>query len=209
MNELTAYTYEQWVAEGKPLVQRWKGATLDICRFLWPKREAFASRRPEKGKTNDVRDRTWTDFLHDIGLARSTAHDWLAKYDAGNDRMLPPPEAKPRPQKTPEQVEQKRQESRERAREEVKQRREEFQSFENAENTLLGNALTELVEHTEKRQAFKQRIRLSQSGESDAFIDALMDYLDELPDDSRRIEACQNVIKVCRNVAAQLQRESA
>jgi len=45
---------------------------------------------------------------------------------------------------------------------------------------------------------------LSQQGEKDPFIDALMDYLEELDDDNRRIEACNNVIKVARNIAAQL-----
>jgi hypothetical protein len=60
-----------------------------------------------------------------------------------------------------------------------------------------------------KREAFKERIRISHEGKDDHFMDALMDYLDELPDDSRRIEACINIIKVAKGVANQLQKVSA
>lgn len=68
-------------------------------------------------------------------------------------------------------------------------------------------SMTDLhLKNFEKKQAFKKRIKLSQSGESDLFIEALMDYLNELPDDNRRIEACNNIIKVCRNISVELQR---
>ncbi len=83
--------------------------------------------------------------------------------------------------------------------------RDEKDSFDAAEDALLEEATERFVETAEKRQGFKERIKLSQAGESDSFIDALMDYLEELDSDSRRIEACQNIIKVCRNVAAELQ----
>lgn len=89
--------------------------------------------------------------------------------------------------------------------EEEHRAREERRTRQREDMDLLGEAAERLAEQTAQRQEFKQRIRLSQSGESDAFIDALMDYLDELEDDNRRIEACQNIIKVCRNVAVQLQ----
>lgn len=71
---------------------------------------------------------------------------------------------------------------------------------------FLAKAAEEAIAQSEQRQEFKRRIRVSQSGESDQFIEALMDYLDELDSDTRRIEACQNIIKVCRNIAADLQR---
>jgi hypothetical protein len=66
--------------------------------------------------------------------------------------------------------------------------------------------LAEVQVSASKRTEFKERIRISDSGSSDPFIDALMDYLEELPDDNRRIEACYNVIKVARGIAAELQR---
>jgi len=95
-------------------------------------------------------------------------------------------------------------EARDRVRAESKER-DEKESFDDAEDALFQEAAERLVATTEKRQGFKERIKLSQAGESDSFIDALMDYLNELESDSRRIEACQNIIKVCRNVAAELQ----
>jgi hypothetical protein len=83
---------------------------------------------------------------------------------------------------------------------------EERKASRQARSEQLDDLLGEATAQIEKRQAFKGRIRLSQSGANDLFIDALMDYLEELPDDNRRIESCQNIIKVCRNIAAELQR---
>ena len=83
-------------------------------------------------------------------------------------------------------------------------RQEERDSWAKSED-ILQQAAAKHIQEASKRREFKQRIKVSQSGESDAFIDALMDYLQELDDDNRRIEACQNIIKVCRNIAADLQ----
>ena len=71
----------------------------------------------------------------------------------------------------------------------------------------IAEAAAQIVQHHQKRLSFKDRIRLSDSGRDDAFVDALMDYLEDLDDDNRRIEACTNIIKVARNIAAELQRE--
>lgn len=93
-------------------------------------------------------------------------------------------------------------------REQEEKRRAESRASWSATEDMLRKAAEIHVEHSAKRRQFKERIKLSQSGESDAFIDALMDYLDEMENDSRRIEACQNIIKVCRNIAASLQVET-
>jgi len=90
--------------------------------------------------------------------------------------------------------------------EQERQQRDDAHDSWQKTNDLLLEAADLMVEQSKKRKAFKERIRLSQAGESDQFIEALMDYLDELADDNRRIEACQNIIKVCRNIAAELQR---
>jgi hypothetical protein len=42
----------------------------------------------------------------------------------------------------------------------------------------------------------------------DPFVDAIMDYLNGLTDDNRRVEACYNIIKVCKGIANQLQQGS-
>ena len=91
VSPITTETYDQWVADGKPLVLRWKGATLDVCRFLDPKRVQL-SRTRLGANVSDETLPTWLGFLNDIGLHRATAHRWLAQYDAKNDKMLPPPE---------------------------------------------------------------------------------------------------------------------
>jgi hypothetical protein len=78
--------------------------------------------------------------------------------------------------------------------------------FDEVQDELLRRATNELLEKHRKRETLKDRFRLSQQGNTDVFIDALMDYLDELPDDNRRIEACNNIIKVCRNISVELQR---
>ena len=45
------------------------------------------------------------------------------------------------------------------------------------------------------------------TGKDDPFIDAILDYLDELEDDNRRIEACYNIIKLVKGgIAVDLQR---
>ncbi len=87
---------------------------------------------------------------------------------------------------------------REKLKDDMKKGQEDFSDF-------LSQAAEESLKNHKKRQDFKAKIKVSQSGESDLFIDALMDYLEELDDDNRRIEACQNIIKVCRNYAAELQ----
>jgi hypothetical protein len=67
----------------------------------------------------------------------------------------------------------------------------------------------QVIQHIAVRQQFKDRIRISHEGQADPFVDAIMDYLNGLPDDNRRIEACYNVIKVCKGIANQLQRSEA
>ena len=82
VNELSMTVYHQWVDEGRPKVEQVKIDLLDLCRFLYPKREQFSQKRPGP----DVI--TWKGFLGDIGLARSTAHDWLNRYDPETDAMI-------------------------------------------------------------------------------------------------------------------------
>lgn len=72
---------------------------------------------------------------------------------------------------------------------------------------MIQSAAQRLQAQERRKRSFKERARLSQAGHTDPIIDALIEYLDEMPDDNRRIEACQNIIKVCRNLAAELQRE--
>lgn len=72
--------------------------------------------------------------------------------------------------------------------------------FEDIDSLIAG-----ISENITKRQSFKERIRISHEGKDDPFVDAIMDYLETLTDDNRRIEACYNIIKVCKGIANDLQ----
>jgi hypothetical protein len=69
----------------------------------------------------------------------------------------------------------------------------------------LMSFLDQTAKVARKRSEFKEKIRLSAGGMEDPFQDALMDYLEGLDDDSRRIEACHNIIKICKGIANELQ----
>jgi len=72
---------------------------------------------------------------------------------------------------------------------------------------MFDDLLNNVIEKSKKVNSFKDSIRLSFEGKNDSFIDALIDYLDGLNDDNRRIEVCYNVIKVAKNIAKELQRK--
>ena len=70
----------------------------------------------------------------------------------------------------------------------------------------LNHATDEIINKHNKRIEWKDKIRISDNGKDDAFMDAIIDYLDTLPNDNRRIEACNNIIKICRNISVNLQK---
>ena len=70
----------------------------------------------------------------------------------------------------------------------------------------LNIATDEIINKHKQRTEWKDKIRVSDTGKDDAFMDAIIDYLDTLPNDNRRIEACNNIIKICRNISVELQK---
>jgi len=70
---------------------------------------------------------------------------------------------------------------------------------------ILENATAKLFEKRDERHKWKEKIRISDNGKDDSFNDAILEYLDTLDNDSRRIEACNNIVKICRNISIQLQ----
>ena len=72
---------------------------------------------------------------------------------------------------------------------------------------IFDNLLNSVINEQEKRSTFKESIRLSFDGKNSPFIDALIDYIEGLEDDNRRIEACYNIIKVTKNITKELQRK--
>ena len=127
--------------------------------------------------------------------------DWDEKTEREYQRQLR--EDEERKQRVNEAAEREREykEEQRRKEDERKAKLAGFESFQENMDDILSDVKSDF----DKRKSFKEKIKLSQSGESDLFIDALMDYLDDLEDDNRRIEACQNIIKVCKNIAAELQ----
>jgi len=72
----------------------------------------------------------------------------------------------------------------------------------------LDSAVNNLFEKTNERKQWQDKIRISDSGKEDSFNQAIMDYMETLPDDNRRIEACYNIIKICKNISIELQRKN-
>jgi hypothetical protein len=66
-------------------------------------------------------------------------------------------------------------------------------------------ATDRFLEKSKNIATWKEKIRISDGGKDDAFLDAVIEYLETLPDDNRRIEACTNIIKICRNNSVELQ----
>lgn len=52
---------------------------------------------------------------------------------------------------------------------------------------------------------WEKKIHLPNRDRSDA-LDVIMEYLETLPNNARKIEACKNIIKICRNISVKLQK---
>jgi hypothetical protein len=90
-------------------------------------------------------------------------------------------------------------------REKENQKKDQFREQQKAETDALINFLDQNIQTEKKRAEFKESIRLSADGMNDPFQDAILDYLKSLENDNRRIEACYNIIKVCKKIAVELQ----
>lgn len=131
------------------------------------------------------------------GWRRGT-DDKLAREEADRDARIEAvkQEALKR-EKEKQEAEKKREEQKRNWQEEIKQDR--------AKSEVLHTYLEQSAKELKKRIDFKEKIRLSADGMNDPFQDALIDYLDGLNDDNRRIEACYNIIKICKSIANELQ----
>lgn len=68
--------------------------------------------------------------------------------------------------------------------------------------------INSFLEKEKGKLAFIQKIGLSGNNASHAFNDALITYLETLKSDSEKIEACHNIIKICKGVVSELQQKS-
>ena len=78
--------------------------------------------------------------------------------------------------------------------------------MDSAFDDALKIAADSFLAKSKERNNWKEKIRLSDGGKDDAFMDAIIDYMETLENDNRRIEACNNIIKICRNLSVELQR---
>ena len=91
--------------------------------------------------------------------------------------------------------------------EEDKQTKESKKKDYKQDSKHFNEAISKLTSRVEEREVFKEQIRISSEGKENPFIDALIDYLQGLDDDNRRLEACHNIIKVAKSIAKELDRK--
>ena len=92
--------------------------------------------------------------------------------------------------------------------EEDKQTKESKEKDYKQDSEHFNEALSKLTTRVEERETFKENIRISSEGKDSPFVDALIDYLQGLDDDNRRLEACYNIIKVAKSIAKELDRKA-
>jgi hypothetical protein len=95
----------------------------------------------------------------------------------------------------------------EQERQENIRKREQEKLTDDLFSQTLNNASNQFIKQVTERKQWQDKIRISDSGKEDAFNQAIMDYMETLPDDNRRIEACNNIIKICKNISIELQRK--
>nr|WP_319473056.1 hypothetical protein [uncultured Sphaerochaeta sp.] len=93
------WDYEKSVAITKPLVEAHRKLTLDLIRNLYLAQQALRN----SGHRSDLPScqmaqgpRTFEDYLNAIGLPKRTAYNWLFLYNAEEDRLMEPEEARER-----------------------------------------------------------------------------------------------------------------
>ena len=97
MGDLVTWDYDQSVAEMRPIVKQFGEDKIKLYGKLYEARKALSNR----GSRPDWDDsQNWRGYLIEIGLAKSTAHRWLEKYDpiTKTIKQLEPPK-QPEPKK--------------------------------------------------------------------------------------------------------------
>jgi len=207
-SDVTIDTWNQYLDDiglKRMTVHRWLERYLpEENRILEP--EELEERKQLEARANLNRDVAIRKRIHIAISTGKKPSDWDNETEKAYRREL-----KERQDRTARiesykdevaEKERKRREAEEQAKIDEEMRRKAYELNDEMYQRLASDAL----HHHEKRAKLKERFKLSQDGVKDVFIDAIMDYLDELQDDNRRIEACNNIIKVCRNISVELQK---
>jgi hypothetical protein len=91
-------------------------------------------------------------------------------------------------------------------REANKTRRQQENSSSDLFTEALSTATSNMLAKHKEREDWKAKLRLSGDNKDSAFMDAIIDYMETLENDNRRIEACNNIIKICRKISVELQK---
>jgi flagellar biosynthesis GTPase FlhF len=178
---MSLYNYRNQIAAAKNLQEAYKQIETLEAQKKQSETQKARNRVAEFRKTGVKPD----------GWRRGT-DDKLAKEEQERDKRVNDHFEEVKKRETERQQEQQRAEA---------EREQTAQDIE-----LLSRHFANEVESRKKRTEFKEKIRLSADGMNDPFQDAILDYLETLENDSRRIEACYNIIKVCKWIAVELQR---
>ena len=84
--ENVEWNYDQSVKKMRQLVVKWKSLSIEILRELYLARMNLSA----QGNRSDITGEKvgWSQYLLDIGIARKTAHRWLAKYDFDRHELI-------------------------------------------------------------------------------------------------------------------------
>jgi hypothetical protein len=182
-NYISLYKYRNKISSAKNITEAYKMIeTLEAQKKQSETANAY-KRANEYNKTG-VKPEGW----------RRGTDDKLAKEEAERDQRI---------EKVKQAALSREQGAKDRERHDWKEELERGRKQNQDAIKHIEGAIAEL----DKRQKFKEKIRLSAGGMNDPFQDAIIDYLDGLENDSRRIEACYNIIKICKRIANELQTE--
>jgi len=91
-NEVIQWNYDKSVKEARQNRRQRGGLDENFVRILWLARENLS--REGKPVTGQTRPVTWNQYCEDIGMARRTANEWLQRYDAIKQALIPEEEFK-------------------------------------------------------------------------------------------------------------------
>jgi hypothetical protein len=85
------------------------------------------------------------------------------------------------------------------------QKESEKKKNEQKDYEELFSRVNNVLEEENKKAEKMQKLRISGGNDIISFID---EYLKTLPDKNRKIETCNNIIKYCRNISVELQKNT-
>jgi len=190
------WDYGKSVEKVRGLILRFNTVSAELLGELWVAREQLSKHGPRAQFVANATN-TWTGYLHDVGLDRSTIHRWLEQYDHVEHRK-----------KTQKEIEQQK-EIKEIQRKVLEKARIQKQKV--PQRTSDDRLIEEIDMALQREKASSGRLKLDGKIENLAQKDVfeyVQRYISALPE-SRRLEAVQNLIKWLKEIAISLHAKSA